>query len=82
MAEAGQYIQAGLQSDQQLKDMLELQLEAVWPLEEPLLKRYLPQLQALQAGRKGLVLDVGCGKGAFARRLSKLLGAYHRSCNR
>ena len=58
------YCQDGLQSDEQLSDMLDVQLAGVWPLEKPCFNRILIQEEMK-------VLDVGCGNGAFAIKLAE-----------
>ena len=67
------YLQDGLQTKAQLKAMLEAQLEALWPLEEPILRSYLPRLDLLTDGRRGVAMDVGCAMGGFTRKLAGVL---------
>lgn len=59
------YIQDGLQSEEGLGQMLELQLQVVFPLELPSLEKILTVRPKMR------VLDVGCGQGAWACRLAE-----------
>ena len=71
---APEYIQDGLQTEEQLGSMLSLQLDVVWPLELPTLEPLLLPRPAIAAGTPSpplKVLDVGCGQGAWAARVAE-----------
>jgi SAM-dependent methyltransferase len=58
--------QAREMADESMVRNLAAQAEAIWPQEEPLVRRY-----ALEAGAK--VLDAGCGTGEISFRLAQML---------
>jgi 2-polyprenyl-3-methyl-5-hydroxy-6-metoxy-1,4-benzoquinol methylase len=64
-----EYIQDGLQSEENLGNMLDLQLQLVWPLELPFLERIV------SISTETKVLDVACGQGSFAKKMADHLGA-------
>jgi SAM-dependent methyltransferase len=57
--------QAREMADESMVRNLAAQAEAIWPQEEPLVRRYAP----------GDVLDVGCGTGELASRIAPLFPA-------
>eukprot|EP00977_Amphora_coffeiformis_P026108 scaffold24048_cov194-Amphora_coffeaeformis.AAC.19 len=73
------YIQEGLQSEEGLGQMLELQLQVVFPLELPSLEKIFLRHNTTSSSRasptnttrRTRVLDVGCGQGAWACRLAE-----------
>jgi 2-polyprenyl-3-methyl-5-hydroxy-6-metoxy-1,4-benzoquinol methylase len=63
-----EYIQDGLQSEENLGNMLDLQLQVVWPLELPFLEKII------RISTEPKVLDVACGQGSFAKKVADRFG--------
>ena len=65
------YVQEGLQSDDNIREMLLNQLEAVWNQEYEILMATCPVLNQTNLATPIKVLDVGCGVGAFACKFAQ-----------
>ena len=63
------YVQLNLQSSKDLRKMLAIQCDMLFPREEPIFRYYIASMGGKQKNDQLKVLDVGCGPGVFANRL-------------